>query len=155
MRRIIFVALVVAALALAEAVYHFIRYFGERKSDELKRRLRMSSEGGGPLPLLRRRRFADSVWLSEMLSSFASMERLESLLEQTDLELSVALLLFYMLLLASAGVVAGLVSRPVIAVPTSVGYGASFHGLAALLGMLNSCASNVTDRKSTRLNSSH
>ena len=33
---------------------------------------------------------------------------------------------------------------PVIAVPTSVGYGASFHGLAALLGMLNSCASNVT-----------
>jgi len=41
-------------------------------------------------------------------------------------------------------VVGGLVSCPVIAVPTSVGYGASFHGLAALLGMLNSCASNVT-----------
>jgi len=40
--------------------------------------------------------------------------------------------------------VGGLVSCPVIAVPTSVGYGASFHGLAALLGMLNSCASNVT-----------
>jgi pyridinium-3,5-biscarboxylic acid mononucleotide synthase len=40
--------------------------------------------------------------------------------------------------------VGGLVSCPVIAVPTSIGYGASFHGLAALLGMLNSCASNVT-----------
>jgi NCAIR mutase (PurE)-related protein len=40
--------------------------------------------------------------------------------------------------------VGGMVSSPVIAVPTSVGYGASFHGLAALLGMLNSCASNVT-----------
>ena len=40
--------------------------------------------------------------------------------------------------------VGGLVSCPVIAVPTSVGYGASFQGLAALLGMLNSCASNVT-----------
>ncbi|MBV8904901.1 MAG: nickel pincer cofactor biosynthesis protein LarB, partial [Acidobacteriia bacterium] len=40
--------------------------------------------------------------------------------------------------------VSGMVSCPVIAVPTSVGYGASFHGLAALLGMLNSCASNVT-----------
>lgn len=40
--------------------------------------------------------------------------------------------------------VGGLVSAPVIAVPTSIGYGASFHGLAALLGMLNSCASNVT-----------
>ena len=39
--------------------------------------------------------------------------------------------------------VGGLVSAPVIAVPTSIGYGASFHGLAALLGMLNSCASNV------------
>jgi NCAIR mutase (PurE)-related protein len=45
---------------------------------------------------------------------------------------------------ALASAVGGLVSVPVIAVPTSVGYGASFHGLAALLGMLNSCASNVT-----------
>jgi pyridinium-3,5-biscarboxylic acid mononucleotide synthase len=40
--------------------------------------------------------------------------------------------------------IGGLVSCPVIAVPTSVGYGASFNGLAALLGMLNSCSSNVT-----------
>ena len=45
---------------------------------------------------------------------------------------------------ALASVVGGLVNYPVIAVPTSVGYGASFHGLAALLGMLNSCASGVT-----------
>jgi NCAIR mutase (PurE)-related protein len=45
---------------------------------------------------------------------------------------------------ALPSVIGGLVSVPVIAVPTSVGYGASFHGLAALLGMLNSCASNVT-----------
>ena len=45
---------------------------------------------------------------------------------------------------ALPSVVGGLVSVPVIAVPTSVGYGASFHGLAALLGMLNSCSSNVT-----------
>ena len=41
-------------------------------------------------------------------------------------------------------VVGGLVGVPVIAVPTSVGYGAAFEGLAALLGMLNSCASNVS-----------
>ena len=40
--------------------------------------------------------------------------------------------------------VAGLVSKPVIAVPTSIGYGASFGGVAALLGMLNSCGSGVT-----------
>ena len=45
---------------------------------------------------------------------------------------------------ALPSVVGGLVERPVIAVPTSVGYGASFGGLAALLGMLNSCASGVT-----------
>jgi pyridinium-3,5-biscarboxylic acid mononucleotide synthase len=44
---------------------------------------------------------------------------------------------------ALPSVVAGLVAAPVIAVPTSVGYGASFHGLAALLAMLNSCASGV------------
>jgi hypothetical protein len=45
---------------------------------------------------------------------------------------------------ALPSVVGGMVAAPVIAVPTSIGYGASFHGLAALLGMLNSCASNVT-----------
>lgn len=45
---------------------------------------------------------------------------------------------------ALPSVVGGLVPAPVIAVPTSVGYGASFGGVAALLGMLNSCASNVT-----------
>jgi NCAIR mutase (PurE)-related protein len=45
---------------------------------------------------------------------------------------------------ALPSVVSGLVSVPVIAVPTSIGYGASFGGLAALLGMLNSCASGVS-----------
>lgn len=45
---------------------------------------------------------------------------------------------------ALPSVVAGLVPKPVIAVPTSIGYGASFGGIAALLGMLNSCATGVT-----------
>ena len=44
---------------------------------------------------------------------------------------------------ALASVIGGLTNRPVIAVPTSVGYGASFQGLAALLAMLNSCAAGV------------
>ena len=44
---------------------------------------------------------------------------------------------------ALASVVGGLVSSPVIAVPTSIGYGASFNGVSALLTMLNSCASGV------------
>jgi pyridinium-3,5-biscarboxylic acid mononucleotide synthase len=45
---------------------------------------------------------------------------------------------------ALPSVIGGLVNKPVIAVPTSVGYGASFHGLAALLGMLNSCSAGVS-----------
>ncbi|UCD86764.1 MAG: nickel pincer cofactor biosynthesis protein LarB [Desulfobacterales bacterium] len=45
---------------------------------------------------------------------------------------------------ALPSVVGGLVDKPVIAVPTSIGYGSSFGGITALLGMLNSCASNVT-----------
>lgn len=45
---------------------------------------------------------------------------------------------------ALASVIGGLVDKPVIAVPTSVGYGASFNGIASLLGMLNSCAAGVT-----------
>ncbi len=45
---------------------------------------------------------------------------------------------------ALPSVVGGLIGAPVIAVPTSVGYGAAFKGVAALLGMMNSCASNVT-----------
>lgn len=45
---------------------------------------------------------------------------------------------------ALASVVGGLTDKPVIAVPTSVGYGANFHGLSALLAMLNSCASGVS-----------
>jgi NCAIR mutase (PurE)-related protein len=44
---------------------------------------------------------------------------------------------------ALPSVVAGLVDSPVVAVPTSIGYGASFHGLAALLGMLSACASGI------------
>ena len=44
---------------------------------------------------------------------------------------------------ALASVVGGLVNRPVVAVPTSVGYGANFGGLSALLGMLNSCSAGV------------
>ena len=45
---------------------------------------------------------------------------------------------------ALASVIGGLVDKPVIAVPTSVGYGASFHGLSALLTMINSCANGIS-----------
>jgi hypothetical protein len=64
--------------------------------------------------------------------------------ERDRLEGAVALVVAAGMEGALPSVVAGLVSKPVIAVPTSVGYGASFGGLAALLGMLNSCGSGVT-----------
>ncbi len=67
------------------------------------------------------------------------------LLETTDrLEACQVLIVVAGMEGALPSAVAGLVSRPIIAVPTSVGYGASFGGLAALLGMLNSCGSGVT-----------
>jgi NCAIR mutase (PurE)-related protein len=63
---------------------------------------------------------------------------------RTDLENAEVLIVVAGMEGALPSVVGGLTARPVIAVPTSVGYGASFHGLAALLGMLNSCAAGVT-----------
>jgi NCAIR mutase (PurE)-related protein len=66
------------------------------------------------------------------------------LVERDNLESCHALVVVAGMEGALPSAVAGLVSKPVIAVPTSVGYGASFGGLAALLGMLNSCGSGVT-----------
>jgi pyridinium-3,5-biscarboxylic acid mononucleotide synthase len=67
------------------------------------------------------------------------------ILSQTDLLRSAAVIIVVAGMEgALPSVVGGLVPVPVIAVPTSVGYGASFGGIAALLGMLNSCASGVT-----------
>ena len=67
------------------------------------------------------------------------------LLDQLDIVRSAAVLIVCAGMEgALPSVVAGLVSRPVIAVPTSVGYGAHFGGVAALLGMLNSCAPGIT-----------
>ncbi len=72
----------------------------------------------------------------------AGVHRLMSRVE--EIKLGGALIVIAGMEGALPSVVGGLVDVPVIAVPTSVGYGASFGGLAALLGMLNSCASGVT-----------
>ncbi len=63
---------------------------------------------------------------------------------RNDLEACAAIIVVAGMEGALPSAVAGLTSKPVIAVPTSVGYGASFGGVAALLGMLNSCGSGVT-----------
>ncbi len=66
------------------------------------------------------------------------------LADRTTLERAAVLVVVAGMEGALPSVVGGLVDRPIVAVPTSVGYGASFGGLAALLGMLNSCAAGVT-----------
>jgi len=72
----------------------------------------------------------------------AGLHRLLS--RREDLEACVALVVAAGMEGALPSVVGGLVGKPVVGVPTSVGYGASLNGIAALLGMLNSCAPNVT-----------
>ena len=66
-----------------------------------------------------------------------------TLAAQSDLRAADVLIVVAGMEGALPSVIAGLVSSPVIAVPTSVGYGASFGGLAALLAMLNSCAPGI------------
>ena len=87
--------------------------------------------------------FVASAFYPEIVGVLAILALIEP--ERRLLRIGVAL---YALALAGCylvpSAVGGIVAVPVIAVPTSVGYGASFNGLAALLGMLNSCASNVT-----------
>jgi len=72
----------------------------------------------------------------------AGLHRLQAIL--SDLKACPVLIVCAGMEGALPSVVAGLVRAPVIAVPTSIGYGASFGGLAALLGMLNSCANGVS-----------
>jgi NCAIR mutase (PurE)-related protein len=72
----------------------------------------------------------------------AGLHRLLGRIE--DLQQSCAIVVIAGMEGALPSVVGGLVGCPVYAVPTSVGYGTSFGGLSALLGMLNSCASNVS-----------
>jgi NCAIR mutase (PurE)-related protein len=72
----------------------------------------------------------------------AGLHRLLS--RREDLESCVALVVAAGMEGALPSVVGGLVGKPVVGVPTSIGYGASLNGIAALLGMLNSCAPNVT-----------
>ena len=98
--------------------------------------LRVASEAAGVA-----RRFGNKV---EVLADVgvAGLHRLTSELER--LREARVLICVAGFEAALPSVVAGLVDRPVIGVPTSVGYGASFGGVAALLAVLNSCASGVT-----------
>lgn len=119
MSNVIFIVLVVAALAFAEGVYFFVRYVAERNAEELKRRLRLVGEPAQGIQILRRRRLARSPWLTELLGAVPALAAVEALLEQTDLALTVAQLLTYSAALASLGAAIGLVLLR--SVPLAVG----------------------------------
>jgi NCAIR mutase (PurE)-related protein len=101
--------------------------------------------GTSDLPVAEEARVTAEAWNCEVtLIADVGVAGLHRLLDQLgSLGGSDALVVVAGMEGALPSVVGGLVDCPVIAVPTSVGYGASFGGLAALLGMLNSCASNV------------
>src|SRR5262245_43980958 len=110
MNKMIFVVVVVAILAAIEAVYYFINYLSERKDEELKRRLRVVGEPAQGVQILRQRRLASSQVLTDILSIFPGLEKAERLIEQTDLELTVAQFLFYTLALSVGGMATGLIA---------------------------------------------
>ena len=102
--------------------------------------------GTSDLPVAEEAREVASAWGCEVtLLVDVGVAGLHRLLSRLDvLEDADALVVVAGMEGALPSVVGGLVDCPVIAVPTSIGYGASLGGIAALLGMLNSCASNVT-----------
>lgn len=109
MSNVIFIVLVVAALAFAEAVYFFVRFVSERRSEELKRRLRLVGEPTTGIQILRRRRLSRFEAISEVLHGLPGVERIEALLDQTDLSITVAYLLGSSAALGTSGLVTGVV----------------------------------------------
>lgn len=101
--------------------------------------------GTSDLPVAEEARVTAEAWNCEVaLLADVGVAGLHRFLSQLDrLKEADALVVVAGMEGALPSVVGGLAACPVIAVPTSVGYGAHFHGLAALLGMLNSCASNI------------
>ena len=111
-----------------------------------KGRILVIAAGTSDLPVAE-----EAAWTAELMGNdvgrlydvgVAGLHRL--LVERATLEAARVIIVVAGMEGALPSVVSGLVSSPVIAVPTSVGYGASFGGIAALLGMLNSCASGVS-----------
>jgi NCAIR mutase (PurE)-related protein len=118
----------------------------EASSDELRGRVVVVTAGSSDLPVAEEaRETRDWMGLSVAMIhdvGVAGPHRLPAHLD--ELQNADAVVVVAGMEGALPSVVGGYVDCPVVAVPTSVGYGASFGGVAALLGMLNSCASNVT-----------
>ena len=95
---------------------------------------RIAAAGTAAMPKNSRKCDRNSLWIRSSLS----------LIHISSLQSARVLIVCAGMEGALPTVVAGMVNAPVLAVPTSVGYGASFGGVAALLGMLNTCSPNVS-----------
>ena len=111
-----------------------------------KRTILIVSAGTSDMPVAEEARLTAYLWGNDVKTCYdcgvAGIHRLLGHIE--DIERANVLIVVAGMEGALASVVGGLTDKPVIAVPTSIGYGASFHGLAALLAMLNSCAAGVS-----------
>jgi NCAIR mutase (PurE)-related protein len=121
------------------------RVRGPREDGPKLGRVVIVTAGTSDLPVAEEARVTAEAWNCEVsLVADVGVAGLHRLLHQLpELKNADALVVVAGMEGALPSVVGGLVDCPVVAVPTSVGYGANFHGLAPLLGMLNSCASNV------------
>src|SRR4051794_6373363 len=107
MSPVILLVLAVASLALGEAAFHWVRYRAERGHEELRRRLRLVGAPDAGLQLLRRRRLSRTARLDTLLGTSTLALRIEQLLEQTDLNWTVAMFAAWTVLAALAGMCAG------------------------------------------------
>jgi tight adherence protein B len=121
---VIVVVLIVVALATAEAVYYLARFLGERQNEELKRRLRTVGEVDSNVHILRKRRLARSQSINDLLQGLKLAERIEQLIEQTDVDMTVAQVLGYSVAAGLGGaLVGGLVLRnPLLAIIALVAF---------------------------------
>ncbi len=111
-----------------------------------KRTILIVTAGTSDIPVAEEARLTAYLWGNEVKTCYdcgvAGIHRLFAHID--DIESANVLIVVAGMEGALASVVGGLTDKPVLAVPTSVGYGASFNGLAALLAMLNSCAAGVS-----------
>ena len=127
------------------AVGRTFRVRGQNDDGAKLGRVVIVTAGTSDLPVAEEAKVTAEAWNCEVsLVADVGVAGLHRLLHQLPhLKTADALVVVAGMEGALPSVVGGLVDCPVIAVPTSIGYGAHFHGVAALLGMLNSCASNV------------
>lgn len=136
--------------ALPEAEYNEaarIIYIDRRKAavDE-ERRILILTAGTSDIPVAEEARLTAELWGNRVVTHYdcgvAGIHRLFAHID--DIRAANVIIVIAGMEGALASVVGGLTDKPIIAVPTSVGYGAAFGGVAALLSMLNSCASGVS-----------